>query len=164
MIKRQTMAAALLAATLLPFSGQAQQENIEYVHGSPEMHVRVMSLSAELRCLVCQGQSLADSHSDFAIDMRNQMQEMMEAGKSDREVVNFLVERYGETIRYRPALNATTAILWFSPVLLLAVGIGVLYFNVLRRKRRIKDQQPLSAEDQQRAEALLQKDAGEKQA
>lgn len=145
----------------LPLLGQAKEA--EFANGDPVMNQRVMEISAELRCLVCQGQSLADSHSDFAVDMRNQIQEMMEAGKSNREVINFLVERYGETIRYRPTLNATTALLWFGPALLLATGIGVLYFNVLRRKKQIQDQ-PLSAEEQRRAEEMLQQDSGDKKA
>lgn len=154
----------LLIAALccLPLLGQAKEA--EYANGDPLMNQRVMEISAELRCLVCQGQSLADSHSDFAIDMRNQIQEMMEAGKSNREVINFLVERYGETIRYRPSVNATTALLWFGPFALLLIGIGILYFNVLRRKKQIQDQ-PLSAEEQRRAEAMLQQDSsGDKQA
>lgn len=153
----------LLIAALccLPLLGQAKEA--EYANGDPLINQRVMDVSAELRCLVCQGQSLADSHSEFAVDMRNQIQEMMEDGRSNREVINFLVERYGETIRYRPSLNATTMLLWFGPALLLLTGIGVLYFNVLRRKKQIKDQ-PLSVEDQHRAEALLQQESGDKQA
>jgi cytochrome c-type biogenesis protein CcmH len=145
----------------LPLWGQAKEA--EYANGDPVMHQRVMEISAELRCLVCQGQSLADSHADFAIDMRNQIQEMMEAGKSNREVIDFLVERYGDYIRYRPPFNATTALLWFGPFVLLLIGVGVLYFNVLQRKKQIKDQ-PLSEDEQRRAEALLQQDSGDKKA
>lgn len=141
----------------------AQAKEAAYENGNREMHERVMALSSELRCLVCQGQSLADSHADFAIDMRKQIQEMMEAGKSNREVVDFLVARYGDYIRYRPPFNATTALLWIGPFALLFIGIGVLYFNVLQRKRQIKDQ-PLSAEEHRRAEALLQQESGDKQA
>lgn len=158
---RRILIAALLACALLPLSGQAKEA--EFENGDPVMHERVMAISAELRCLVCQGQSLADSHADFAIDMRKQIQEMMEAGKSNREVVDFLVERYGDYIRYRPPLNATTVLLWFGPALLLIIGIAVLYFNVLRRKKQIQDQ-PLSEDEQRRAEALLKQESGDKQA
>ncbi len=152
----------LIAALLcLPLLGQAKEA--EYSSSDPVMHLRVMEISAELRCLVCQGQSLADSHSDFAVDMRNQIQEMMEGGMSNREVTNFLVERYGETIRYRPSLNSTTVLLWFGPGLLLVIGIGMLYFNVSRRKKQVQNQ-PLSADDQRRAEAMLEQKSGDKQA
>ena len=152
-----------LIALLLcvPLVGQAKEAT--YENDNPEMYQRVMAISGELRCLVCQGQSLADSHSEFAVDMRNQIQEMMEEGKSDREVVDFLVERYGETIRYRPSLNSTTVLLWFGPGLLLVVGIGALYLNVRRRKKAVLNQ-PLSAEDQRRAEAMLEQKSGDKQA
>lgn len=139
----------------------AQAKEAEFANGDPEMHKRVMEVSAELRCLVCQGQSLADSNADFAVDMRNQIQEMMEAGRSNREVVDFLVERYGDYIRYRPPFNATTAVLWFGPFVLLLIGVGVLYYNVLQRRKEIKEV-PLSAEEQHRAEALLQQESGDK--
>ena len=159
MMKR-VMIVLLSTSLLVSLPGQAKEA--EYANGDPVINQRVMEISAELRCLVCQGQSLADSHSEFAVDMRNQIQEMMEDGKSNREVVNFLVERYGETIRYRPSLTATTTLLWFGPGLLLIGGIGVLYFNVLRRKKQIKGQ-PLSEDEQRRAKALLQ-DLGDKKA
>lgn len=149
----------MLLVCCLPLLAQAKEA--EFENGDPAMHERVMAVSAELRCLVCQGQSLADSHADFAIDMRKQIQEMMEAGRTDREVVDFLVERYGDYIRYRPPFNATTFLLWFGPFLLLLTGIGVLYFNVLQRRKQIKDV-PLSAEEQRRAEALLQQESGDK--
>ncbi len=137
----------------LPFYAQAKEA--EYVAGDPELHARVMSVSEELRCLVCQGQSLADSNSEFAVDMREYIQEMMEQGMSDREVIDFMVERYGDYVRYRPPFKSTTVVLWFGPILLLAIGIGVLYFNILRRKKVIAET-PLSEEEQRRARALLE--------
>ena len=155
---------ALWMAVLLslPFSLQAKEA--EYTAGSPEVHDRVMAISAELRCLVCQGQSLADSNAEFAVDMRDYIQEMVEGGMSNREVVEFMVERYGDYVRYRPPFNATTMLLWFGPFLLLGTGIAVLYINILRRKKVIADT-PLSEEEHRRAEALLAKDeAGDKKA
>lgn len=135
-------------------------EEAEYVGGDLEMYERVMHVSGELRCLVCQGQSLADSNADFAVDMRTQIQELMESGMSNREVVDFMVQRYGDYVRYRPPFTATTALLWFGPLLLLGIGVATLFFNVSRRKVQI-DEQPLSEEDHRRAMELLEKDAGD---
>ncbi len=150
----------LLTLLCLPLMGPSlgQAKEAEYIGGSPEMQARVMSVSEELRCLVCQGQSLGDSNSEFAIDMRAQILEMMEGGMSERQVVDFMVERYGDYVRYRPPLKASTILLWFGPFLLLIIGGGILYFNVLRRRKQIVDT-PLSEKDHRRAEALLRGDA-----
>ena len=152
----------IIALTLLlAGSCSLQAKEAEFTGGDPATHERVMAVSAELRCLVCQGQSLADSNSDFARDMRVQIKEMIEAGKSDREVVDFMVERYGDYVRYRPPFKATTILLWFGPFLLLGAGVGVLYFNVLRRKKQIQET-PLTEEEHRRAaEMLRQEESGE---
>lgn len=150
---------AILLLVTAAWSVQAKEA--EYIGGSLEMHNRVLGVASELRCLVCQGETLAESNSDFARDMRKQILEMMQNGKSDREVIDFLVARYGDTIRYRPPFKSTTVLLWFGPGLLLVVGIGVLYINLLRRRKQIKDV-PLSAEDHRRAAELLrQEESGE---
>lgn len=151
------MSKAIAMALLLTALGSAQADEAEYMGGDPVMHNRVMGVSEELRCLVCQGQSLADSNSDFARDMRQQIQELMEDGMTDRQVVDFMVARYGDYVRYRPPLKSTTVLLWFGPALLLALGIGILYLNVLRRKKQIQDT-PLSAADQRRAAELLKRE------
>ena len=153
---------ALLCLSL-PLSYQVQAKEAEYTTGAPAIHGRVMGVSEELRCLVCQGQSLADSNSDFAKDMRAQIQEMMEGGMSDRQVVDFMVERYGDYVRYRPPFKATTMLLWFGPFILLGVGVAVLYTNVLRRGKQI-DEAPLTKEQQRRAAELLKQDSGENKA
>lgn len=151
----------LVALLCLPFVAQAKEA--EYTSGDPEIHARVMGVAAELRCLVCQGQSLADSNSDFAKDMRVQIQEMMEGGMSDRQAVDFMVERYGDYVRYRPPFKATTMLLWFGPFILLAVGVAVLYTNVLRRRKQI-DETPLTEEEHRRAAELLKEGSGENKA
>lgn len=153
----------LLALLCLPLSYQAQAKEAEYTTGAPEIHGRVMGVSEELRCLVCQGQSLADSNSEFAVDMRAQIQEMMEDGMNDRQVVDFMVERYGDYVRYRPPFNATTMLLWFGPFILLGVGIALLYTNVLRRRKQI-DETPLTEEQHRRAAELLKQDSGDNKA
>lgn len=143
----------------LPLLGQAKEA--EYSTGDPVMHMRVMALSAEFRCLVCQGQSLADSHSDFALDIRAQIQELMEDGMSDSEVTDFMVQRYGDYVRYRPPFKSTTVLLWFGPFILLGIAILVLYFNVSRRKKNIEEE-PLTDDERRRAEALLKDESGDR--
>jgi cytochrome c-type biogenesis protein CcmH len=92
----------------------------------PAIEARMMAVAEELRCLVCQNQSLADSHSGLAEDLRHEMREMLENGKSDKEVTDFMVARYGDFVRYRPPFKASTALLWLGPFLLLLVAIIVL--------------------------------------
>ena len=118
----------------------------------PVLEKRVMTLAEELRCLVCQNQTLAESNAPLAEDLRNQVREKMRQGKSDAEVVDFLVERYGDFVLYRPPLKATTILLWFGPLLLLAVGFAVLLRRV--RRRRQEDIE-ITDEDRTRAAELL---------
>jgi cytochrome c-type biogenesis protein CcmH len=146
---------------LLAGSCSLQAKEAEYTGGDPATHERVMSVAGELRCLVCQGQSIAESNSDFARDMRQQIKEMIESGKSEREVVDFMVDRYGDYVRYRPPFKSTTFLLWFGPFLLLGIGVAVLYLNVLRRRKQIQET-PLSEEEHRRAAELLhQEESGE---
>jgi cytochrome c-type biogenesis protein CcmH len=101
----------------------------------PVLEKRVMALAEELRCLVCQNQTLAESNAPLAEDLRNQLRERMRQGQSDREVVDFLVQRYGDFVLYRPPLKGTTILLWFGPLLLLVAGFAVLLRRVRRRRR-----------------------------
>jgi len=120
----------------------------------PALEQRVMRLTSELRCLVCQNQSLADSHADLAIDLRNQVRSQMQAGKSDAEIREFMVARYGDFVLYRPPLKSTTALLWAGPFLLLAAGGLALGFYLRRRRKRLAESE-LTPEQRARAEALL---------
>jgi cytochrome c-type biogenesis protein CcmH len=95
---------------------------------------RVHALATELRCLVCQNQTLADSHAALAIDLKNRIRELLREGKTEREVLDFMVQRYGDFVLYRPPLRATTALLWAGPFILLALGVTGLI--VWLRKRR----------------------------
>jgi cytochrome c-type biogenesis protein CcmH len=97
---------------------------------------RVLAIAAELRCLVCQNQTIADSHADLAVDLRRQITEMLQAGKTDREVLDFMTQRYGDFVLYRPPVKPTTALLWAGPALLLAGGAGALVW-VLRRRAKM---------------------------
>ncbi len=120
----------------------------------PALEQRVMRLTSELRCLVCQNQSLADSHADLAIDLRNQVRSQMQAGKSDAEIREFMVARYGDFVLYRPPLKSTTALLWAGPFVLLAAGGLALGFYLRRRRKRLTESE-LTPEQRARAEALL---------
>jgi cytochrome c-type biogenesis protein CcmH len=100
------------------------------------LNQRVLRLAAELRCLVCQNQTIADSHADLATDLRRQIREMLEAGKTDQEVLDFMTQRYGDFVLYRPPVKPTTALLWAGPALLVAGGAGALIW-VLRRRAKM---------------------------
>jgi cytochrome c-type biogenesis protein CcmH len=93
------------------------------VSEDPELEKRVMALAEELRCLVCQNQTLADSHAALAIDLKNRIRELLREGKTEREVLDFMVQRYGDFVLYRPPLRATTALLWAGPFILLVLGV-----------------------------------------
>lgn len=95
---------------------------------------RLNRLAAELRCLVCQNQSLADSNAELAVDLKNQVRDMMRAGKSDDEIKTYLTDRYGDFVLYRPPMRTTTWLLWAGPFVLLAGG-GIVLVRVLRRRQ-----------------------------
>ena len=113
---------------------------------------RVMELAAELRCLVCQNQSLAESNAGLAVDLRNQIREQLARGASEREVLDFMVARYGDFVLYRPPLKASTLLLWFGPFVLLIAGIYVLIRRI-RHQRTMNGR--LSEADRLRVEQLL---------
>ncbi len=119
----------------------------------PALEQRVMTLASELRCLVCQNQTLADSNAPLAEDLRNQVREKMRQGTSDSEIVDYMVARYGDFVLYRPPLKLTTLLLWFGPLLLLAGGFLVLVRRVLRR-RPAQDLE-ITASERKRAAELL---------
>jgi cytochrome c-type biogenesis protein CcmH len=119
----------------------------------PALEARVTAVASELRCLVCQNQTLADSNAPLAVDLREQIREQMQQGASERDVVDYMVARYGDFVRYRPPFKATTLLLWAGPALLMLAGFAALYF---RLKRRRGEAQPgLSDEQRSRAQALL---------
>jgi cytochrome c-type biogenesis protein CcmH len=125
----------------------------------PALEERVMNLSKELRCLVCQNETLADSRADLAEDLRNQIREQMKAGKSDKQIVAYLTQRYGKFILYNPPIDPTTYLLWFGPFVLLLAGLFVL-FRFVKQRRELLTDQPLSTDERQRAEDLLNADRG----
>ena len=118
----------------------------------PDLDRRVADLANELRCLVCQNQTLADSNAPLAVDLRNHIREQLAAGKSERDVIDFMVARYGDFVLYRPPFKATTAALWLGPFVLLALGAW-LFLRIVRRR---PEEQLLSQADRERAAKLLE--------
>ena len=119
----------------------------------PNLEKRVTSLAHEMRCLVCQNQTIADSNAPLAIDLRNQIREQLQAGKSEQDVIDFMVARYGDFVLYRPPLKASTVLLWAGPFLFLVLGLGLLIRRVTRRAAPAPQ---LSEADRARAAKLLE--------
>lgn len=118
----------------------------------PALEREVSAIASELRCLVCQNQSIADSNAPLAVDLRNQIREQLGQGRSEREIMTYMVERYGDFVLYRPPVKFSTLLLWLGPLLLLAIGLALLYRRITRRSNR---QETLSAAERERAAALL---------
>lgn len=116
---------------------------------------RAAALSEQLRCLVCQNQSIAESNADLAVDLRREIGKQINAGKSDGEIIDFMVARYGDFVLYRPPLKAHTLLLWFGPALLAAAGL-IAFTRVVRNRRRRAVERPLSDAERAEAERLLQ--------
>ena len=119
---------------------------------TPEQRIR--QLEEKLRCLVCQNQSLADSNAELAEDLRGQVRAQVKEGKTDEQIVAYLVERYGDFVLYEPPFKATTALLWVGPFVLLALGATALIL-VLRRRRSAAEELPLGPEQKRLAERML---------
>ena len=115
---------------------------------------RLLDISSELRCLVCQNESLAGSRAELANDLRREIRKQIEAGKTNSEIMEFMVSRYGDFVRYRPPLKGSTLLLWFGPALLLCGTLAFLLHYLRRRSRNISDA-PLSDDEQRQADRLL---------
>src|SRR5260370_16065779 len=120
----------------------------------PQIEQRMQALTQQLRCLVCQNETLADSRADLAEDLRKEIREQMKAGKSDQEIIAFLTQRYGDFVLYKPPVKSTTYLLWFGPFVLLFTGTSVLY-RYLKRRRELIDETPLPPNQRNRAEEIL---------
>ena len=121
----------------------------------PVLEKRVMALSEKLRCLVCQNQTIADSHAELAIDLKNQVREKMQQGKSDQEILDYMVERYGDFVLFLPQVKSNTWLLWFGPFILLGLGLVLLMIKLKQRRKLIKQEPVLSDEDHARAASML---------
>ena len=125
----------------------------------PEIEKRMLALTMDLRCLVCQNESIADSRADFSNDIRREIRTQIKANKSDQEIVQFLVDRYGDFVLYNPPMKPTTILLWFGPVALFVVGFGSLVVYLRRRREQIEEVS-LSEAELKKAEALLNDNKG----
>lgn len=120
----------------------------------PVANKRAVAISEQLRCLVCQNQSIAESNAELAVDLKNQVNEQIKAGKTDSEIIDFMVQRYGDFVLYKPPFKAQTLILWVGPVVLLVLGLGMFVLNLRRRRTQIEER-PLSDAERREAERLL---------
>ncbi len=145
------MRAALWALILVPSLALAAIESREF--DDPLTEARYHDLIDKLRCLVCQNQNLADSNAELARDLRDKTYEMITAGKSDEEITDFMVARYGEFVLYEPPFNIHTMLLWLAPALL--AGIGAAVFYSLVRRRRDTAAPDVDAADMEKARSLL---------
>ena len=125
---------------------------------NPQVEARLKTLAVELRCLVCQNQTLADSNAPLAEDLRREVREMIAKGMSDREIIDFLVQRYGDFVLYRPPWKASTTLLWIGPFFLLGVGAAALVVALRRRAQKLVDT-PVTDEERRRIEQLLSQGA-----
>jgi cytochrome c-type biogenesis protein CcmH len=144
----------LLAALLLTAAPLAARAGDAVpTENDPVAAARAVQLANELRCLVCQNQSIADSNAELAVDLRRQIREQIAAGRSDGEIVQFMVARYGDFVLYRPPLKLSTVLLWLGPLLLVAAGCVVLARQL--RARRAAEPPQLTPEERSRAQRML---------
>jgi cytochrome c-type biogenesis protein CcmH len=156
-------AVALAAALCLSLSWSPQTlaaqaaaaPSAQAVSKDPATQARIKRLESELRCLVCQAQSIAESDSDFAHDIRREINRMIAIDSSDAEIKAFLVERYGDFILYRPPLQSTTLLLWAGPAILLLIGLSALGAVLTRRRRNPDPEQSFSEDERRRIKTLL---------
>ena len=143
------LALAIALSPILLFAADAVP-----TENDPVAAARAVALSEKLRCLVCQNQTIADSNAELAQDLRRQIGEQIAAGKSDDEIIDYMVARYGDFVLYQPPVKTTTLLLWAGPALLVAIGFIVLARTV-RLRRAASDAPALSAEERERVARLL---------
>jgi len=126
----------------------------------PKVEKKVNDITSELRCLVCQNQTIAESHADLAVDLKNQVRGMVSNGETRDQIVEYMVKRYGDFVRYRPAFKPATYLLWIGPFILLLLGLTVLFISLKRRKVAIQDA-PLSEQESAQLDHLLHSKAND---
>jgi cytochrome c-type biogenesis protein CcmH len=145
---------AALAALLLAFAASAFGQAAEIANADPVVEARLKALAEELRCLVCQNQTIADSNAPLALDLRNQIRVQIAAGRSDDQIRAYMVDRYGDFVLYNPPFKMTTAVLWLAPFLLIAAGVGI-FVLVVRRRRDEPAPAPVAPKRRAEIEKLL---------
>ena len=124
---------ALLALCL---AAAAPAADAPLTAAKPELEAKMLRISAELRCLVCQNQTIADSNAELAVDLRNQVRDMLRQGQSEQQIIDYMTARYGDFVLYRPPVRGATFLLWFGPAVLMVGGLAALVL-VLRRRSRL---------------------------
>ena len=145
-----------LAALLFVFAGAVHAQSAEVEKADPKTEARLKELAQELRCLVCQNQTIADSDAPLALDLRNQIRTQIAEGRSDDEIRGYMVQRYGDFVLYNPPFKATTAVLWVGPFALIVLGAGI--FWVMVRRRRPREPAGVRPERRRDLESLLEDD------
>ena len=135
-------------------AGSVLAKEAPTVAADPALEKRVMALESDLRCLVCQNQTIADSNADLAIDLKNQVREKLRKGESEQMIIDYMVARYGDFVLYKPPVKATTLPLWIGPFALLFAALVGLYYYIARR-RRSAPAQALNEEEEARVRSLL---------
>jgi cytochrome c-type biogenesis protein CcmH len=143
---------AILLLALMPVFAHAGEARD--LAEDPVLEKRMVVLAEKLRCLVCQNESLASSHAELAEDLRREVREQMAQGKDDQQIIDYLVARYGDFVLYDPPVKSYTLLLWFGPFVLLLIGVGMLLYQLRKRRQTVAEPQ-LSEEAQKRAAALL---------
>jgi cytochrome c-type biogenesis protein CcmH len=132
----QLVVAASLAWLL---AGQVHSADAPLAAADPVLEARMLTIASELRCLVCQNHTIADSSAGLAVDLRNQVREMLKAGQSNEQILRYMTDRYGDFVLYRPPFKATTYLLWFGPLLVFASGAYMLV-AILRKRAALPDE------------------------
>jgi cytochrome c-type biogenesis protein CcmH len=145
-------ALALLGLILWSPPGLAQ--TARPLADDPVLEAKVLDIAHELRCLVCQNETIAASHADLAVDLRTQIREQLQAGRTEAEILDFMVARYGDFVLYRPPVKPVTWLLWGGPFILL-LAMSLWLWRMLRRRRAMAEASPLTDDERQRARALL---------
>ncbi|MGA8148644.1 MAG: cytochrome c-type biogenesis protein [Gallionellaceae bacterium] len=148
-MKRIIFLLLLCLAPVFAYAGEAKD-----LAEDPVVEKRMVKLAENLRCLVCQNESLASSHAELAEDLRKEVREMIKKGLTDQQIKDYLVARYGDYVLFDPPMKRYTILLWFGPFAMLLLGGGVLFYQ-LRKRRKSAAESSLSQEAEQRAAALL---------
>lgn len=153
------LCAICLALLLMVHTSLSHAQLAKPVAEDPVLEKKVITLSNELRCLVCQNQTIADSNAELAVDLRNQVRKQLSEGKSDREILDYMVQRYGEFVLYRPPFNYKTILLWAGPFLLLLIAMFMLIQQIRSRHKHLASEE-FDQTDLSRARKLLDSKSG----
>jgi cytochrome c-type biogenesis protein CcmH len=145
---------ALLFSLLMVLAAPTWAGEAAPVGEDPAIEQRMVTLASDLRCLVCQNESLAGSHAELAEDLRKEIRAQMKLGKNDKEVIEYLTTRYGDFVLYRPPFKPLTYLLWLGPLMFLGIGGAAWYF--ILQKRRTMDDKPVDAKQLAAAAHLLE--------